>query len=83
MRLLLLHAAFLAGCGVAPTHTVKVPVPLECRVAIPVRPVMPTEALESGVDPDRFVAAAQAEIEVREGYEGELRTTLEQCARPM
>jgi vacuolar-type H+-ATPase subunit B/Vma2 len=42
-----------------------------------------TEALAPGVDPDRFAAAAMAEIELREGYEGELRTALEHCMTRM
>ena len=75
----LLVAAALAGCGVAPLRRVSVPVPVECRVQKPARPAMPTEALAPGVALDRYVAASQAEIELREGYEGELRAALEQC----
>jgi len=40
---------------------------------------MPTETLLPGVDLDRFSAAALAEIELREGYEGELRAALSEC----
>ena len=40
---------------------------------------MPTESLSLGVDLDRFAASAMAEIELREGYEGELRVALEKC----
>jgi vacuolar-type H+-ATPase subunit B/Vma2 len=40
---------------------------------------MPTDVLAFGVDIDRFAAAAMAEIEVREGYEGELKAALAQC----
>lgn len=69
----------LAGCGVAPLQPVKMPVPVECRVQRPVRPAMPTESLAPGVDPDRFVAAAAAEIELREGYELELDAALDVC----
>jgi hypothetical protein len=69
----------LAACGVAPLQTVKVPVPVECRVEVPTRPVMPTEVLSPGVDLDRFSAFALAEIELREGYEGELRAALDGC----
>jgi hypothetical protein len=76
-------AALLGGCGLAPLQTVKVPVPVECRVSTPARPAMPTEALAPGVDPDRFVAASQAEIELREGYEGELRAALAECIKPL
>ena len=75
--------ACLCGCGTAQLQTVKVPVPVECRVQTPARPALPTEALAPGVDLDRFVAAAQAEIELREGYEAELRAALEQCTAPL
>jgi hypothetical protein len=80
---LLVVAASLAACGTAPLHTVTVPVPVECRAQTPARPAMPTEALAPGVSLDRFIAASQAEIELREGYEGELRAALEQCTAPL
>jgi len=73
----------LAACGVAPIQTVKVPVPVECRVEMPMRPAMPTEALAPGVDFDRFSASALAEIELREGYEEELRAALAICTFPL
>lgn len=85
MRRCVLLAAVLAlgglltACGVAPLREVKVPVPVECRVEMPARPAMPTEALEPGVDLDRFSASALAEIELREGYEGELKAALNLC----
>ncbi|MNY11864.1 hypothetical protein D3C86_1449140 [compost metagenome] len=72
----------LAACGAAPVRTVKVPVPVECRVDVPARPAMPTEALSPSVDLDRFSASAMAEIELREGYEGELRAALGACTKP-
>ena len=75
-------AGSLAACGVAPIQTVKVPVPVECSVEVPARPAMPTEALSPGVDLDRFSASALAEIELREGYEGELRAALQACVAP-
>ncbi|MDQ0068954.1 hypothetical protein J2W34_000728 [Variovorax boronicumulans] len=61
----------------------KVPVPVECRVEVPARPAMPTEALSPGVDLDRFSASALAEIELREGYEVELRAALLGCIKPV
>jgi hypothetical protein len=64
-------------------RTVKVPVPVECEVEVPARPAMPTEALSPGVDLDRFSASALAEIELREGYEGELRAALAECVKPV
>jgi hypothetical protein len=72
----------LAACGMAPLQTVQVPVPVECRVVVPARPAMPTEALTPGVDLDRFSASALAEIGLREGYEGELRAALDTCTAP-
>ncbi|MGF6348967.1 hypothetical protein QF040_003680 [Variovorax sp. W2I14] len=76
-------AGSLSACGVAPIQTVKVPVPVECRVETPARPAMPTESLSPGVDLDRFSASALAEIELREGYEGELRAALAECVKPI
>lgn len=73
----------LAACGVTPAQRVRVPVPVECDAEVPARPAMPTEALAPGVDMDRFSAAAMAEIELREGYEGELRAALAECVKPV
>jgi hypothetical protein len=72
-------AAALVGCGAIPVQPVKIPVPVECRAETPARPAMPTEILGAGVDLDRFTAAATAEIELREGYEGELKAALDAC----
>ena len=83
LALLMPFAALLGACGFVPLQTINVPVPVECRVATPSRPAMPTESLAPGVDPDRFVAASQAEIELREGYEGELRAALAECIKPL
>jgi hypothetical protein len=76
-------AAALTGCGAIAVQPVKVPVPVECRTETPARPVMPTERLAPGIDPDRFAAAAMAEIELREGYEEELRAALTECVKPL
>ncbi len=78
----LMLAALLAGCAGAPrveTVEVRVPVPVECREPVPARPAMPTEALRPGATMDDFARAAMAEIERREGYEGQLLTALETC----
>ncbi len=80
--LLVVAALLLVGCGHVATQQVKVPVPVECRVDVPGRPAMPTEALAPGVSLDSYVAASQAEIEIREGYEGELRAALSTCIAP-
>lgn len=81
MRSLLLgpSVALMVGCVAAPPVRVNVPVPVECRVQVPARPAMPTDTLLLGVDVDHWVAAAQAELHMREGYEGELRAALIQC----
>ncbi len=78
--------ATLAGCAGAPrveTVEVRVPVPVECREPVPARPAMPTEALRVGVTVDDFARAAMAEIERREGYEGQLLNALEACRAPI
>lgn len=74
----------VAGCAAPPRvelQTVAVEVPVPCRVAVPERPVMPTEALAPGVPLDSLVAAALAEIERREAYELLLRAALEACRK--
>ena len=79
-------AALLAGCAAqsAPrVQQVNVPVPVPCRESEPPRPAMPTEALDADVTLDAFAAAAIAEIERREGYEGQLRAALAACAAPL
>lgn len=77
----------LAGCGTVPTRVeiqrINVAVPVECSEPIPDRPVMPTEALRPGATVDQFTQAAQAEIERREGYEGQLVAALSACVRPV
>lgn len=76
----------LAGCEAAPRveiQRVSVAVPVECKEPIPDRPVMPTEALRPGATVDQFAQAAMAEIERREGYEGQLRAALAACTRPV
>lgn len=80
-------AALLTGCASSPppvrVQQVRVPVPVPCRVTEPARPLMPTEALALDAGLDAFAAAAIAEIERREGYEGELRAALAACAAPV
>lgn len=79
-------AAALAGCAAQPAGRVQhvhVPVPVVCQEAEPARPVMPTEALKPGATLDAFAAAAIAELERREGYEGQLRAALAACTAPV
>jgi hypothetical protein len=77
-------ALSLAGCATRPPQLVeiRVPVPIECRVATPQRPAMPTAGLQPSDAIDRKVKAALAELEIREGYELELVAALAQCTRP-
>ena len=72
-------AALFTGCATK-QEPLRVAVPVPCRVAMPARPQMPTEALAPDVSLDDFVAAAAAEIERREGYEVQLRAALAACA---
>ena len=82
---ILIAACALSACAVGgksiEIQRVNVAVPLECKEPIPDRPVMPTEALRPGATVDQFAQAAQAEIERREGYEGQLLAALVICTR--
>ncbi|AVS68116.1 hypothetical protein C8245_22830 [Paracidovorax avenae] len=79
--------ALLAGCTTAPPRVevqrVNVPVPVECQEPVPARPVMPTDALRRGATVDDFARAAMAELQRRDGYEGQLLTALEACRAPI
>lgn len=85
----ILLALMLTGCAVTSEpprvelQTVNVPLPVECREPVPARPAMPTEALQPGADVDVWTRASMAEIERREGYEGELRAALDACRQPL
>ena len=76
-RTIIAVCVLLAGCSAPQVQRVAVSVP--CRVAIPARPLMPTERLPVDASLDAFVQAAAAEIERREGYEQELRAALGAC----
>ncbi len=83
---LIAACALMVGCATkkhVEIQRVNVPVPVECKEPVPVRPVMPTEGLASTATLDQFAQAAMAEIERREGYEGELFTALENCRKPV
>lgn len=73
----------LAGCETIPEIVeVRVPIAVRCEVAKPVRPRMDTEHLPLDAKVDVQSRAMRAEIERREGYEGELRTALDVCTAP-
>lgn len=81
---LMVILAALAGCSTSPqVQTVKTVVPVECREKEPDRPAMPTEGLAQGASLTDKVKAALAEILLREGYEGQLRTALRACIKPI
>jgi hypothetical protein len=74
----------VVGCaGVGQGVPIRVPVPIACAEPVPERPAMPTDGLAPGVDLFTFTVTAQAEIEVREGYEGRLLNALDGCRRPV
>lgn len=83
--LLILITGMLMACKGTLTE-VRVAVPVICTATEPTRPVMPTETLVCR-NPleclDEFVQAATAEIERREGYEGELVQALRSCIAPV
>lgn len=81
--------AALTGCAATPApdpvievRTVNVAVPVSCTAPMPARPDMPTDTLRPGAPLDDVIAAALAEIDLREGYEGELRAALRGCVTP-
>lgn len=73
-------ALLLTGCATPERIVqVRVPVPVACQVAEPQRPIMDTETLAIDAKIDEQARAMRAEIERREGYEGELRAALRAC----
>lgn len=85
--LVLSAALLLAGCATVPpsvvVQRVNVAVPVECQEPVPARPVMPADALRPGATIDDFVRAAMAEMQRREGYEGQLLIALQACRAPI
>jgi len=95
MKILLMiaPALVLAGCqATAPTQPDRVeyrdtfvPIPIACSEKTPARPSMPTESLawrsKADVVVDDFIRAAESELLLREAYEVELVTALENCKR--
>lgn len=73
-------AAALAGCTTTERLVeIRIPVPVACQVAEPARPLMDTDTVPLDAAVDVLARAMRAEIERREGYEGELRTALAAC----
>lgn len=76
----LLMLLILAGCASSGKPVqVRVPVPVACQVAEPARPMMDTDTISLDAPVDELARAMRAEIERREGYEGELRAALSAC----
>ena len=80
--IMLVACTMLAGCGTQ-IQRVNIPVPVECKEAVPDRPVMPTESLAPGVEPYILTRAALAEIDRRESYEIRMRAALVACTAPV
>lgn len=80
---LVLVAMLLPACAArAPVDrivTVSVPVPVACQEQEPARPHMDTESLAPDAAVDEQARAMRAEIDRREGYEGELRAVVRAC----
>jgi hypothetical protein len=73
-----------AGCNATlPILPGRVAIPVECKEPLPQRPAMPTDNLPAEPTLDASVQAMQAEIALREGYEGQLVTALVACTRPI
>jgi hypothetical protein len=82
--LLLVAIGSLAGCGgTLPAVPARTAIPVECKETIPSRPAMPTDNLTAASSLDSSVQAMQAEIVLREGYEGQLVTALKACTKPV
>lgn len=80
MKAALLLPVLLAGCATTERVVqVRVAVPVACQVEEPARPMMDTDTVPADAPLDVLARAMRAEIERREGYEGELRTALQGC----
>jgi len=76
----LIALLILTGCASPgrPVQT-RVPIPVACQVAEPARPMMDTDTVPIDAPIDELARAMRAEVERREGYEGELRAALQAC----
>lgn len=79
--------AMLAGCNTPPELVeVAVPVPVACQVEEPARPALSIDTMPPGLPIDVQARNMRADHDLRDGYEGELRTALKACktigARP-
>jgi type IV pilus biogenesis protein CpaD/CtpE len=80
VKSVLISALLLTGCASQDRLVqVKVPLPVACQVTEPARPMMDTETVLISAPIDELARAMRAEIERREGYEGQLRAALSAC----
>jgi type IV pilus biogenesis protein CpaD/CtpE len=80
VKSVLIAALLLTGCASTDRLVqVKVPLPVACQVVEPARPMMDTETVLISAPIDELARAMRAEIERREGYEGQLRAALNAC----
>ena len=80
MKSVLIAALLLTGCASTDRLVqVKVPLPVACQITEPARPMMDTETVSISASIDELARAMRAEIERREGYEGQLRAALSAC----
>jgi hypothetical protein len=76
--LILLILAALAGCNTMPQR-IEVPVPVQCHVKAPDKPVWATDALQTGSGLYEKVRALLAEREQRIAYETQLEAASKAC----
>jgi type IV pilus biogenesis protein CpaD/CtpE len=80
VKSVLISALLLTGCASQDRLVqVKVPLPVACQITEPARPMMDTETVLISAPIDELARAMRAEIERREGYEGQLRAALSAC----
>ncbi|QAU22614.1 hypothetical protein EO087_00340 [Dyella sp. M7H15-1] len=83
-RIILMAALALGGCGIKSVHpfvpvTVKVPMPMPCKVTLPQAPAWAIDALPLGSDVWGQMTALRAERLQRMGYERQLLAVIESC----
>jgi hypothetical protein len=74
----------LTGCNATlPVLPARTAIPVECKEPMPQRPVMATSNIKPDTSLDASVAAYQAELAQRDGYEDDLVTALKACTKPI
>lgn len=75
----ILALVLLTGCAAPAPEVIRVPYAIPCQQSVPGRPAMPTDSLIPPVTVDAWIASAQSELDVREGYEIDLMARLLAC----